>query len=105
MSSAIASSFGSGAAFEPSRQRFTVQELHDQERVTLVFGDLVELAGIGMRKRGCGSSLVKKAIATLGVIEILADQLDGNATVQLQIQRFEDPTHSAFAERSLDAIP
>ena len=92
-------------AFESSRQRFTIQQLHDQERMTLVLRHLVELASIWMRKRGCGASLVKKAIARLGVIEILADQLDGNATAQLQIQGLEHTTHAAFAERALDAIP
>ena len=48
---------------------------------------------------------MKKAFATLGIVEIFTDHFDRNSAAELQIQRLEDPPHSALAELSFDAIP
>ena len=72
---------GQRAALEPSRERLAVEQLHDEEGVAFVFGDFIELAGIGMRQRGGRSRLVEKTIATLRIVEILTDQLDRNPSV------------------------
>src|SRR5258708_39658186 len=87
---------GQRPALNAPRERFPVNELHDQNQTILLFGNVVDPARVWVGDLRSGARLLPKAAAGRGRIEF-ADDLQRDDALQALVLRFVHDTHPAFA--------
>src|SRR5262249_9445297 len=90
---------GDGLAFDAMLQSDAVEKLHDNERVALVFADVVNCADIGMIEGGGGAGFSAKAFESLGIgREILREKFESYAAAKALVLGFIDDPHAAATQ-------
>src|SRR5690606_7481763 len=71
--------------------------LHGDERLSVVFTDVEDGDDVRMTQAGGGPRFTRESLAQL--IIVVAQQLDGDLAIELRIEREEERTHPAAADR------
>ncbi len=79
-------------------QRAPFHVLHRDERLRTLFADLVDGADVRVVQDRCRTRLVQQQVAPLFVALEIAQQLDGNGSLQPRVERPIDDAHAAGAE-------
>ena len=99
---------GDGARphLEPRRQRQAVDGLHGHEQLPVPGADVEDGDDVGMADAGHGLRLARQPRAQLlvDVGALVAHELEGDAALQLRIERGVDDAHAAGAEDVKDSI-
>jgi hypothetical protein len=88
---------------EPHAERLALHELHGEEHLLLDAADLVDLDDVGVRELGHGPGLALHAgLVARAVVAAGAQQLEGDAAVELLVVGGVDDAHAALAEGAQD---
>src|SRR5246500_5812128 len=86
-------------------QRLPVQKLHGDERLPLVFANLVDRADVGMVERRGGLRLALEPFECLAIARhAVGKKFQGHRTTQARILSFVHNAHSATAQLRDDAV-
>jgi len=92
-------------AVDPLLERLPLHQLHHDEGVALVLGDLVDHADAGVIEGGGGARLPLESLERLGVVrQLVGQQLEGHATLEAHVLRLVDDAHAAAAEPAQDPV-
>ena len=95
---------GNGLAGDPLRQRLAGEQLHHQIELASIFGELVDVADVGVVDAGGGARLAEEALPQPRVVGRLADALDGDRAVQSVVMRCVHHAHPALTQLASDAV-
>ena len=94
-----------GPPAHPLGQLLALDQLHHDEQVVAVFGDVVCRRNGRSAEQGCGAGLLQKARATVGVASIFVmDELQRDVAAQPRVARPVHVTHAAGAEVAADLV-
>ncbi len=80
-------------------QRFTIHELHGDERTPAFLGDLINRADIRMVERGSSACLAPKALQRGAVVgEVIGKELERHGPVKERVFCLVHHTHTAAAD-------
>src|SRR5688572_806260 len=83
----------------PLLERLALEQLHHDERLTVIAPDIVNRADARMVQRRYGSRLPLKALQGLEIVgKFRGQELQRHKSIQLGIPGFIDDTHAAAAE-------
>jgi hypothetical protein len=85
------------------KERLALDHLHDNERMTVLFADVVHRDDIEVIQRRRELRFTCKALSGI-VVDVIRDELDGDDTAETCIARVIDLAHSARAESADDLI-
>ena len=86
------------------RERLAGEQLHDEIELAVGFGELVDVADVGMTDAGGGAGLANQPLAERAVVRNLADALDGDGPVEPVVVRGVHHPHAALAEPAGDPV-
>src|SRR5205807_1448373 len=82
-----------------------LQELHDDEVLSLVLADLMDSANIGMVQGGSCPRFTLKSLQRLMIgCELIGQELQSNVAAQTQVFGLIDHTHAAAAQPFQDTV-
>jgi hypothetical protein len=94
------------ALFHLVRKRGSLDTLHDDERPAVVLADVKDLDDVGMGELGGETRLPEEAVVKAGrVSEVLGENLDRDAPLELSIACEVDGGHAAAPKDTLDPVP
>lgn len=93
-----------GPPGDPLRQGLAGEQLHYQIELASIFGQLVDVADVGVAEAGGGARLAEEAFPQSGVVGRLPDALDGNRAVQAVVMRRVHDAHPALTQPADDAV-
>ena len=97
---ASASASGIGAAIEARRQRFAVEQLHDEKRLPVIFVELVERTDVRMADARGGARLAPEALARAFVRQrVRPHDLDRDRAIEPIVVRGIHDAHAALPEQ------
>ncbi len=77
-------------------ERLAVEEFHGDERMALVFANLINRADVGMVERGSGAGLAAKALERQKITrDIVGKEFEGDEAAELHVFGFVDDAHPA----------
>jgi hypothetical protein len=80
-------------------ERHPVDELHDDERDTVVLADVMDGHGVRVLQTGCAARFSQQSLAHRPVADqLVANQLDGHRPVERQIAADDHPSHAGRAQ-------
>src|SRR5450759_5371440 len=86
-------------------QRHSIEELHGDERATVLLVNVVDGADVGMVQRRGGASFPPQALQRMPVVsQIVGKKLEGDETAETCVLGLVDHTHPAAAEFFEDAV-
>src|SRR5574340_431091 len=85
------------------RQRFALEQFHDDEQLVVRLGDVVDLADIGMADAGRDAGFAPEAGMSIAQGSSL-HKLDGYRAVQPLVVRGVNHAHTALAQLPSDAV-
>src|SRR5450759_2129671 len=86
-------------------QRHSIEELHGDERATVLLVNVVDGADVGMVQRRGGASFPPQALQRMPVVsQIVGKKLEGDETAETCVLGLVDHTHPAAAELFDDSI-
>jgi hypothetical protein len=94
------------AACKALLQRFALQQLHDEIRVTVAnIADVVKGADVRMLEGGDRAGFALEAVSRLGGLgDIRGQHLDGDVAIEPRVARLVDLAHAARADRGDDLV-
>ena len=95
---------GHGAAQQSLRQQLAFEQFHDQERLSLVFTQLIQPARMRMLEGRGRARFSDEPFRGRGVVALVVEQLHRHATPELAIERLIHVAHTAATERTLDHV-
>ena len=93
--------FGS---FNHRAERFAGHELHGDERVPLVFADVEDGDDVGVFETAGRARFLHEPRADVAVLELVADQFDGERTPEHRVLGQIQAAHAALAQEPLDLV-
>ena len=92
-------------AMDVVAQRFAVDELHGDERLVILFADVVNGADAGVIESGTGVRFAAKALQRLGILQhVLGKEFQRDGALEPGVHGLVDHTHAAGAEFFQNAI-
>ena len=92
-------------AAQHRRQRFTLDQFHDDEVRIAFVTEIVDVDDVGMREPGGGLRFIRKALDEIVVgRKLVAQHLDRNATAQQQVGAAVHDRHPAGTQAGIDAV-
>ncbi len=85
-------------------QRLSLQQLHDDEELTVLLGELVHLADIRMADLGGDPRLAEQPFLQGRMAVHGAEAFDGDQAVEPVVAGLEHHAHAAFAELTREAV-
>ena len=86
-------------------ESFTVNKFHGDERVVILFADIINGTNAGVVESGSGVGFAAEALQGLGILlHVIGEKFQGDDAIKAGVQGLVDNTHSASAEFLEDAI-
>ena len=94
-----------GFAADLLPQIFALQQLHDEERLALVFFDLVDGANVGMIQQRGGAGLALEALQRFFIfVKVFRQKLGGHPAFEVDVLGLVHHTHAARAQLTQNAV-
>ena len=95
---------GKSAAADAESEGFAFDELHDENEMILLFGDVVKPAGIGMSHLSRSARFLPETLVARRVGAGIGDDFECDDAIEALIQAFIDDAHTSLAEFGQDFV-
>jgi hypothetical protein len=96
---------GKSPAMDVLTESFTVNEFHGDERMVILFANVINGADTGMIESGSSVGFTAETLQGLGVLlHVIWEEFQRHEAIKASVQGLVDDTHSASTEFVQDAI-
>ena len=96
---------GERLAMDALAEGFTFDELHGDERMVILFANVIDSANAGMIESGSGVGFTAETLESLGVLlHVVGEKFQSHEAIKAGVQGLVDHTHSASTKFFQDAI-
>ena len=96
---------GERPAMDMLTESFTVNKFHGDERMVILFANVINGADAGVIESGSGVRFTAETLQSLGILlHVIGEKFQGHEAIKAGVQSLVDDTHSASTEFVQNAI-